>query len=499
MKRQNGILMPIFSLPNKYGIGDFGKSAYEFVDFLQSAGQSVWQILPLVQTGYGNSPYSSISAQSVNPYFISPEKLFEQGLITARELNGARLECGLIDYGALYTVRFPLLRKAFERFDKNGIEFKAFIKSKVAYDYALFMSAKEVFEYKPFYEWEEGLKTRDKKALNAFAKANVDKVLFWQFVQFMARTQWFELKAYANSKGIKIMGDMPLYVALDSVDVWKNPNLFKLDQNFVPKKVAGVPPDYFCQDGQLWGNPVYDYAEHEKDGFKWWAQRVANMVKLYDLVRIDHFRALDRYYEIPAEATNAREGEWINVPSDQLFSAIFKKVKKDKIVAEDLGIIDDGVRDLLKKQGLPGMKILSFAFDGQADNLYLPQNICKNSVCYTGTHDNDTLMGLINRANGWDYRNLLNGVENSAKLMGVRCKIKDARSLAKTIIKLGFACKANLFIIPLQDALFLDSEYRVNEPGTVKQSNWSVRIDKKLISQRLSSTLKGLTSEYDRL
>ena len=267
MQRQSGILMPVFSLPSKYGIGSFGKESYKFIDYLSAAGQKVWQILPLVQTGYGNSPYSSVCSYSFNPYFISVELLKEQGLLTAAEIKFAKSDKEYIDYGELYSVRYPLLRNAYARFNKEDKAFKRFLKSKEFYDYALFMAIKYASGQKHFYEWEEPLRKRDELALNKFAKSYKEEINFWQFVQYLAKTQWQSVKKYANEKGISIIGDMPIYVALDSVDVWKDPTLFKLDEDFKPKKVAGVPPDYFCEKGQLWGNPVYDYAAHESDGF----------------------------------------------------------------------------------------------------------------------------------------------------------------------------------------------------------------------------------------
>ena len=490
--------MPIFSLPSKYGIGDFGKESYKFVDNLSASGQKIWQILPLVQTGYGNSPYSSISSTSFNPYFISPEKLKDQGLITSAELKFSLSNKKYIDYGELYAVRYPLLRSAFSRFDKEDVKFKAYIKSKESYDYALFMAIKYASGQKHFYEWEDGLKRRDKQAIKDFAKSYKDQILFWQFVQFMAKEQWLELKKYANSKGVMIMGDMPLYVALDSVDVWKEPHLYKLDQDFVPSKVAGVPPDYFCAKGQLWGNPVYNYQVHEKDNFSWWTNRIKRALKIFDYVRIDHFRGLDRYYEVENGKPDATEGEWVDVPSEQLFSAIHKSVKKDRIIAEDLGIIDDGVRALLAHVGYPGMKILSFAFNGDKANLYLPENIQENYVCYTGTHDNAPLLELIENSDEWDYNNLISGVKNSLSLLNLKCEISDNQSLIDAIIELGFKCKANTFILPLQDLLGYGSDYRINEPGTVKEQNWSVKFDFSDMKKSVFNKLKKLTLKYSR-
>ncbi len=490
--------MPIFSLPSKYGVGNFGEESYKFVDFMKSSKQKLWQILPLVQTGYGNSPYSSVCSESFNPYFIDLESLYKKGLLTRKELDYAKADGKIIDYGKLYEVRTLLLRRAFNRFDKKDKEFSAFVKRKEYYDYALFMAIKEHSNYKPFYEWEDCYKYRDKTALNKFASVNKEDILFRQFLQFLAKGQWLELKKYANANGVKIMGDMPLYVAWDSVDVWTNPKLYKLDEYFTPTKVAGVPPDYFSATGQLWGNPVYDYEGNEDGCIEWWTNRLKNALKIYDYVRIDHFRGLDRYYEIPFGASDAINGAWVDVPSKKLFDTLSKFVNVDRIIAEDLGIIDDGVRELLAYTGFPGMKILSFAFNSEPTNLYLPQNVTENSVCYTGTHDNDTLMGLIENANEWDKKNLINGVTESLKLLKIKGKITDDKSLAKKIVELGFACKSNLFIMPMQDLVGLGTDYRINEPGTVKLQNWAVRIDKKYFSKSNAETLKKLAEKYKR-
>ena len=499
MERKSGILCPVFSLPSKYGIGGFGTESYKFIDFLKESNQRIWQILPLVQTGYGNSPYSSVSSESFNPYFISIDELRKQKLLTEREAKFAVVkDKKYIDYGELYSVRYPLLRKAFARFDKENTSFKKYLKSKESYDYALFMAIKYASGQKHFYEWEEGLKRRDECALKKFSKAYKEEVLFWQFVQYIAKEQWLKLKKYANENGISIMGDIPLYVALDSVDVWVNPTLYKIDDEFRPKKVAGVPPDYFCEDGQLWGNPVYNYSEHEKDGFSWWVNRIKKVLSIYDYVRIDHFRALDRYYEVDSDATTAKYGEWVKTPSEPLFTAIHQKVDKERIIAEDLGIIDDGVRELLKKVGYPGMKILSFAFDGNSDNLYLPENVKENYVCYTGTHDNDTLIGLIENASEWDRNNLIHGVKNSLELLKVKGGVQTNIELAKSIIELGFASKARWYIMPMQDLALLSTDYRINEPGTVKEQNWAIKLPKFAFNADNKQKLKKLCKKYKR-
>lgn len=491
--------MPVFSLPGKYGAGGFGKECYDFIDYLARAGQKVWQVLPLVQTGYGNSPYSSVSSESFSPYFISPEILKERGLLTEEELSFAVSGGGLIDYGFLYSSRYPLLRKAFSRFDKNEKDFCEYVNAGESRDYAFFMAIKYASGQKPFVEWQEGLKRRDERALAAFAADYGEEILFWQFLQYEAQREWRAVKAYANRKGIKIIGDMPLYVAADSVDVWKNPGLFMLDKDYSPVKVAGVPPDYFQPEGQLWGNPVYDYSAHKKQNFCWWAHRIDKALSVYDCVRIDHFRGLDRFYAVSPTADNAKNGEWIDVPSEELFAAIHKKRDKSGIIAEDLGIIDDGVRELLKHTGYPGMKVLSFAFNGEPQNPYLPERIEKNSVCYTGTHDNDALMGLIKNASEWDYENMKRGVQNSAEiLLGKALFAASDKELAETIIELGFASAADTFILPMQDVLLKDSSYRINEPGTVKPQNWAVRFCKEDFTAESAERLYELAVKYNR-
>lgn len=512
MQRKSGILMPVFSLPSEFGIGGFGKEAYDFIDYLKKAGQSYWQILPLAPTGYGNSPYSSVAADIISPYYISPEVLKEKGLVTEEEISFSRRQSGgddgdgdslradYIDYGFLYAVRFPLLRKAFSRFDRKNAAFSRALKEKKYRDYALFMAIKYASGQRDMTEWDNGLKFRDEKAIENFEKDYGEEIVFWEFTAFEAESEWLAVKSYAAKNGVKIIGDMPLYVAGDSVDVWKDPKLFMLDEELKPKLVAGVPPDYFQKDGQLWGNPVYDYAAHERDGFSWWVHRIKKALSLFDVVRIDHFRGLDRFFAIKAGEPNAKNGRWVEVPSEKLFAAIKKETPEDCIIAEDLGIIDDGVRELLKKTGYPGMKILSFAFNGEPDNLYLPENIEKNSVCYTGTHDNDTLIGLIRGASEWDFNNLTRGVKNSAeKVLEEERLFSSDEELADTIIELGFASRAYTFIIPMQDVLKKGGDYRVNEPGTVKPQNWAVRFVKKDFSADSANKLYELTEKYKRL
>lgn len=490
--------MPVFSLPSKYGIGDFGTEAYKFIDFLSESKQKFWEILPLVQTGYGNSPYSSVCSTSYSVYYISPEALYKDGLIKKSELKKTVYKGKYIDYGFLYENRLPLLRKAFSRFDKEDKEFLAFIKKKKAYDFALFTAIKLFEEQKPFYEWREELKLRDKKVLKTFCKNNSEEVLFWQFTQYLAEKQWLSLKKYANKKGVKIIGDMPLYVSSDSVDVWKNPKLFKLNAHLTPKKIAGVPPDYFSKDGQLWGNPVYDYDFHRQDNFSWWKNRVKGALKIFDLVRIDHFRGLDRFYEIEANAQTAKEGVWVEVPSDELFSAIHSAVDKRKIIAEDLGVIDDGVKKLLKATGYPSMKILSFAFNGDERNPYLPENVEENSVCFTGTHDNDTLIGFIESLKEEERLFFAKRVKKSLIGQGVKGRDDGSVNLAKSVIELGFSVKSKLFILSATDLLLKGTDYRINEPGTVKEQNWAVRFDGRDFTKKQVNYLVKLSKKHKR-
>lgn len=497
MKRKSGILLPIFSLPNDYGIGGFGKECYNFIDYLKSAGQSVWQVLPLVETGFGNSPYSSKCSYSFNPYFISLEHLKEDGLITDLELKAERVKNKVIDYGELYQNRYKTLRKAFLRFNKNDLLFKSFLRKGAYNDYAIFSALKNVYNC-DFVNFPIEYKLRDEKALKKFVNANKEEYLFWQFLQFYAENEWIGVKEYAKCNGVKIIGDLPLYVAYDSVDVWVNPNLFDLNSDFTPKKVAGVPPDYFCEDGQLWGNPVYNYDEHKLDDFSWWKNRVKKAFKIYDYLRIDHFRGLDRFYAVEHGSENAKVGEWISVPSVELFNQVKKVSKKDGIIAEDLGVIDDGVRELLKKTGYPGMKVLSFAFGGDKDNPYLPENIQENSVCYTGTHDNDTLKGLVLSLNKEQLENMKKGVKNSLKLLKLKGEVSTFSKLIDGVIKLGAYSKSNVFILPFADVIKADSSKRINEPGKLSDQNWAIRFSEKDFSLSSAKKLKDLTVSSGR-
>lgn len=487
--RSAGVLLHISSLPGKYGIGSLGKEAYRFAKRLARAGVRYWQILPLVQTGYGDSPYQSVSCSSGNPYFIDLDLLEGQGLLTKKELKPLRRK-GDVDYGALYTERYQTLRTAYSRFFFDSAEFRAYVDEGTHEDYALFMTAKTVFGGS-FCDWEEGIRRREPQALEKLRTDYHEEYLFWQFLQYEFDLQWKALKEYCNSLGIRIIGDIPLYVAYDSADVWAHPELFKLDGELKPAKVAGVPPDYFSETGQLWGNPVFDWAAHKKEDYRWWRARLAQALKTYDLVRIDHFRGLDRYYEIDAGEETAVNGAWQDGPKDELFEG----VDLSRIIAEDLGEMDDGVRSLIRRTGLPGMKVLLFAFDGDEDNAFLPHNIHENSVCYTGTHDNDTVAGYVKSLTAEEFLLLRSRVAKELDLVGMNIRIgQTPERFAKTLTEIAMASSAGLAVVPVQDLMGLDNTCRMNHPGT-NGGNWCWRL-KKLPSANVFGRLKRLIRKY---
>ncbi len=483
--------MPVFELPSKYGIGSFGKWAYTFVDFLKKSGQTYWQILPLVQTGFGDSPYQTVCDNSGNPFFIDLEILRGKRLLTYREVEKAIDKSDKIDYEKLTAERFPLLRVAFSRFDKSDRAFRAFVKKGEYADYALFMALSQKFSA-PWYEWPTEYKTRNAAALEEFAELNKDEILFWQFLQYEFREQYEALKKYANSKGIYIIGDLPLYVALHSVDVWTAPENFLLDENYKPKKAAGVPPDYFSADGQLWGNPVYNYDYQRADGFKFWKKRMEYVRSIYDYVRIDHFRGLDRFWAVDANSVTARNGEWVNAPGREIFAA----VGTEKILAEDLGMLDDGVKNFIRELGVPGMKVLSFAFDSGDDNLYLPWNVNENSVVYTGTHDNDTLVGHFKSLSKERLAHEKEMIKKSLDYLGIYRNVTGIYSLCEAVTDIAYACASSIAIVPLHDFLNLDGEYRINTPGVI--GCWRVRLKESVLTDTLASLIKRKTKRFDR-
>lgn len=500
MQRASGILLHIASLPSPYGIGQMGKEAYDFVDFLARAGQSYWQVLPLVPTGYGDSPYQSCCSSAGNEYFIDFGDLESRGLLTGAELVSQKTELSSrVDYENLFFSVTKLLRKAFARFDKTDYQFKQFLDTGAFSDYALFRAIKEHFGHKAWSEWPQTYRFGDRPVLGGFREEHADDILFWQWCQFTFWQQWTKLKKYANDKDIKIIGDMPIYVAYDSVECWRHPELLQLDENLIPTAVAGCPPDYFSEDGQLWGNPVYNWERIKADGYKWWIDRLNKCLGVFDVVRIDHFRGFDRYFSIPYGSESAKAGEWKQGPSAEMFEIIEKTTGKMPVIAEDLGILDDSARAMFMKVGYPGMKILQYAFDNPAND-YLPHNYTtENCIVYPGTHDNDTLKGFVGSMS-WDAKNALQGaVYAEYRTLGLDTFINNDDDLCCEIIRLGYVSKANLVVVQMQDFLGIGREGRINEPSTISTANWSYRIPADYDSEGLAESIKALTEKTGRI
>lgn len=495
-KRCAGVLLHITSLPSKYGVGTLGKEAFDFIDFLKKSNVSIWQVLPLVPTNYGDSPYQSVSSTALNYYLIDLDILREKKLLKKEDYENVFFGDDPLrtNYAALFENKTAVLRKAFNNFNKDSKEFKKFVKDGDYNDFAVFMTIKAMHEYKSWDLWDEKYKNYSKELEDSVIEQYKDDYLFWVWTQFEFVEEWKKLKAYATEAGIRIMGDMPIYVAYDSVEVWKYPELFDLNPDKTKHLVAGCPPDVFSEDGQLWGNPCYNWKLQKSRGYKWWTYRINESFKFVDMLRIDHFRGFDRYYAIPAENTNARQGEWLDGPKSDLF-----KDKLDlNIVAEDLGVIDDGVRKLMADTQYPGMKILEFAFDGSKENDHLPSNYKKNLLCYTGTHDNMPLYQYILDLNEKEYETFKEGVKREAEMLGVTVKGEDPKSIEKTVVELAFASIANIAIVPLQDLLCQDGSTRMNLPSTVSTDNWSYRCKKSYFSDELASELKGYITKYNR-
>lgn len=496
--RASGILMPITSLPSKYGIGCFSKEAYEFVDQLVKAGQKYWQILPVGPTGYGDSPYQSFSTFAGNPYFIDLEKFIKEGLLTREECDEVDFGADerMVDYGKLYLSRNILLKKAFVR---SGIEkseeFLAFCEENEdwLYDYCLYREIKNEYGEKCWNEWEEDIRQRDEKAIKAYGEKHKEGILFQQFLQYEFYRQWKAIKQYANEKGIEIIGDIPIYVAFDSSDVWSHPELFELDEENTPIAVAGCPPDAFSADGQLWGNPLYRWDYHEETGYAWWLWRLSHCLKLYDVVRIDHFRGFDEYYSIPYGEVTAQNGRWRKGPGMKLFDAIHNATKQEgreiKLIAEDLGYVTESVMQLVRDSGCPGMKVLQFAFDSREGGDYLPYNYEKNSVVYTGTHDNHTICGWYEDITEEDRR-------NSLEYIG-RDSLKK-EEVAWEFIRLALASVSDTCIIPVWDYLELGDEARMNIPSKMG-GNWSWRMKKGELTGELLERIRKMSLIYGRV
>lgn len=484
--RQAGILLPVFSLPSNYGIGTFGKCAYEFIDFLAIAKQKYWQVLPLGPTSFKDSPYQSFSSFAGNPYFIDLDLLKEEGLLTDEDLSSIK-NSTKIDYALLYQNRYPILRLAYMNFKPSKI-YQQFIKENDFWlnDYALFMSLKKQHGDISWNNWPDEYKYYNQKSLKKFSLENIAEINFWKFLQFQFNQQWQNLKNYAHQHDIQIIGDIPIYVAYDSADVWSNVKQFQLDAKLEPINVAGCPPDAFCEDGQLWGNPLYNYHLMKEENYKWWVNRMKKAYDLYDVIRIDHFRGFEAYYCIPASYHNAKNGKWIKGPGYSLFKEIEANIPGIKIIAEDLGFITEGVKKLLKKTGYPGMKVLEFAFDEKNDSDYLPHNHQKNSVVYTGTHDNLPIRG-------W-FKTL---TKQEKHFVMEYLMLTDESKICDQMVRVALSSVANLTIIPFQDYLGLDETTRINTPST-SDNNWVYRINKDVLSNELAVYIGFLTSLYKR-
>jgi 4-alpha-glucanotransferase len=495
--RACGILLPVSSLPSEYGIGCFSKEAYEFVDQLHEAGQQYWQILPMGPTSYGDSPYQSFSAFAGNPYFIDLETLIEDGLLTREECDEADFgdNENYIDYEAIYNSRFVVLRKAFERWKKKMEEQGKNPKQQVIHslyqetkEYCFYAAVKRHFGEKCWTEWDEDIRLRKPAAVKHYQELLADDILFYEFQQLMFDHQWKALKTYANEKGIRIIGDIPIYVAFDSADSWYHPELFQFDEQNQPTGVAGCPPDGFSATGQLWGNPLYRWDYHRKTDYEWWMRRIKYCFRMYDKVRVDHFRGFAGYYSIPAKEETAMNGTWKKGPGYGLFKKMKETFGELDIIAEDLGTLTPDVFTLLDKTAYPGMKVLEFAFNSWERNQYLPMFYDKNCVVYTGTHDNDTLQGWFSS---------ISDADRDFAVRYLHAEDVPQDQIHWEFIRLAIASVADLAVIPMQDYLGLGSEARINTPSTLGD-NWKWRMSKGDFSHEIIGKCRYLCELYER-
>lgn len=492
-ERMAGVLMHPTSLPSPYGIGDMGKGAYDFIDFLAKSGQSLWQVLPLGPTGYGDSPYQLFSAFAGQPLIISPDKLIEMNLLSGEEVADNPAWGDRVDYGPVVEYKNLILKRAFSHFIMNedaelAGKYQQFIRNNAFWleDYALYMACKEANGGTAWIDWKDEYRNPSEQEKETIKRTLDDKTEFYRFVQFIFFIQWSELKSYANERGIKIIGDMPIFVAFDSADVWASKDLFKLDEKGYPLSVAGVPPDYFSATGQLWGNPVYDWDVMKADGFRWWVLRITHQLKLYDFIRIDHFRGFEAFWAVPYGEETAVNGEWIKAPGEELFWKIRQSLGTDiPIIAENLGVITPEVEALRDKFALPGMKVLQFAFDSDAKNPFLPHMSIANSICYTGTHDNDTTLGWYNTASDYTRKHCKEYLRIGSE------------GVVKAMIATALSGISRMAVVPLQDYLELGSEGRMNTPGAVC-GNWSWRCKTGDFSDELANEILRLTILYGR-
>ncbi len=493
MERGSGILMHIASLPGKYGIGTFGKSAYEFCDFLKKSGQKYWQILPLGQTSYGDSPYQAFSAFAGNPYFIDLDILQEEGLLEKEEYENIDFgkDPESIDYGLMFTEKMQILKKAYGKFNINeSKEFEEFVRDEAKWleDYSLFMALKYKFNFGSWNSWDVNIKTRDEETLEYYRNELKNEINYWKFIQYEFFNQWQKLKQYANEKEIKIIGDIPIYLSQDSSDVWADPKLFLLDeQTLEPLKVSGCPPDAFSETGQLWGNPIYDWHYLENTGYEWWIDRIESSLKLYDILRIDHFRGFEAYWSVSYGEKTAQNGEWVKGPGIKLFDAIKDKLGEIEIIAEDLGYLTEDTIEFKKQTGFPGMKIIQFAFGSDSRNPYLPHNYERNCVAYTGTHDNDTVRGWLE----------VTGSKEEIEKAVEYFNLTKEEGYNWGIIRGVWGSVADTSIGVMQDFLNLGNEARINKPSSLA-SNWSWRAKDDVFTNELANKIYRLTKIYGR-
>ena len=490
--RTSGILMPISSLPSPYGIGTMGDEAKKFIKFLKKAGQTYWQILPVCPTSYGDSPYQSFSSFAGNPYFIDLDYLLKDGLITEKEL--INLEWGdnerYVDYGVIYDNRYSILRNAYLRFCENKPKiFFDFCEKEKSWldDYALFMALKDAHKGQAWFEWEKDYKFRDEDALELAKSKYAEDIEFYKMLQFLFKKQWLDLKKYANKNNIKIIGDIPIYVSADSADVWSNPSEFYLDENLELIEVAGCPPDAFSEDGQLWGNPLFRWDVMKENNYSWWVRRIKAMADMYNIIRIDHFRGFDSYYAIPAEDDTAKNGKWKKGPGMDLFNKLKEELGELPIIVEDLGYLTQSVKDLLKESGFPGMKVLQFAFDDMNGNEYLPHFYPRECVVYTGTHDNDTIMGWLDKA-----------PKETVDFVKKYLNLTKKEGYNWGVIRGAMSSVAETCILTMQDIIGLGAEARINTPSTLGE-NWKWRAIPEDFSISARKKLFTYTKMFGRL
>lgn len=494
-KRQSGVLMHISSLPGKYGIGSFGQSAYDFVDFLVRTKQRYWQILPLGTTSYGDSPYQSFSAFAGNTYFIDFDILIEEGLLNEVDVKGADFgdDPRKVDYAKIFDARRPIMEKAVARFLKADdlSDYESFVEQNAAWleVFAEYMAIKEHFDNLAWTEWpDEAIRRREAASLASYREKLADKLTYHRVTQYLFFKQWLRLKAYANEHHIEIVGDMPIYVAADSADVWAQPHFFKTDAVGKPTCVAGCPPDEFSETGQLWGNPIYDWEAMDKDGYAWWIERLRESFKIYDIVRIDHFRGFESYWEVPAGSETSASGKWVKGPDYKLFAAVKEALGDLNIIAEDLGFMTDEVIELRERTGFPGMKILQFAFNPDDESIDSPHLAPNNSVMYTGTHDNNTVLG-------W-YKDEID--DATRQYMAQYTNRKEYETVPHAMLRTIFASVSFMAIATMQDLLELDSAARMNYPSTIG-GNWTWRMTDEELNPIVEGELYSLTKTYRRM